>query len=1162
MKTNRQRGFTILELMITLLIGIILIGAAYAVYISQHRGFEKIEEITSVVQASRIAVDQLTRELHMAGFGVVTGETFTVAKKYAMTFLGDTDTDIEVVLAQAANAGDTEIKLDLRDNRDAVGDKDYVFINGGGKVEMVQVRQSGDRVNLGVEPDVIYLNAPLANGYSASSTLVRTIEQTAYTVTFPGGVLKRDNVKLVEGLKDLEFHYYDEANQEMIPDAVNGLNQIQRAAIRRVELQVLVGTTSGAGTRRITESVDLRNMGNRPFNVDSCKPSAPSSVTVSKSDTCEHFTVRWSAPSTNACDGTALTDLGGYKIYYGTASGTYLTPAAAVADETLTEYEVEDLRLENNTTYYVSVRAYDRSWNESDYSAETSFTLQDTQPPTAPTAVDASAGAGKVTITWQAPADKDVRGYRLYRGTTANFTANDGTRIADENVLDEEATSFTDEGLTPCVTYYYKVAAVDCANEGTLSAEVHGDGPGSAADVPTANMTSTTPAESPAVGPSAVSPFQAIARNQAIDLVWRYPAETDTAGVVIRYATNSYPASPTDGQDVGRFPGAPSENAIYSHTNLVNGTTYYYSAWAYDRCGNYSAVSHASGRPSATAPLVEIISPTTNVTISNAQMVLQARAYDPDQTGLHVPPSLELDNGSGIYNIRFEVSPNPSWFGFPRTDYSEEYCGFGGDANPCGAGDISTWCDGSYQLYAIATDDEGTTSASPFITVNIHNGGIYRDNTVNPATVGTYRNEVTFQIKNDATASAYILGMTPTWDHQDARLKKIQIPDGTTVWENSTTPAASGDTITFDWARRPTIAASGTRSVRLVFTRMWTTLSSAATAGNNVITPASTTGFSAGDTIYLVDGATVEAAVISTISSGHFNLSGALTNSFPYGATVRHSAAADDIQMTTSTIRLVFNYEKTIFTNMTCGSPEIALTFSAGPEIGNVQQDQPALNTPCSTTRGYIKVENYRTVPVHATVVDNAGVGISTTKAYYYVDRSFLTTAPDSGYASLVMTYSSLNSRWETTIPYQSDARVWVYFLSTDANGVQDRDPTTGAYSYDYITDTTAPACPLGITATAMALKRVDLTWVANSETDIQGYNVYRKKDSGSFARIYSMVSDENTSLVGVQYTDDDNNLNTSKYCYTYYVTAVDMQGNESASCTLFTARAGNCSGE
>jgi hypothetical protein len=70
------------------------------------------------------------------------------------------------------------------------------------------------------------------------------------------------------------------------------------------------------------------------------------------------------APTTNA-DGTALTDLGGYKIYYGTASGVYGNPADAgnVPTYTLTG-------LTKGQTYYVAVTAYDTSNNESVKSTE------------------------------------------------------------------------------------------------------------------------------------------------------------------------------------------------------------------------------------------------------------------------------------------------------------------------------------------------------------------------------------------------------------------------------------------------------------------------------------------------------------------------------------------------------------------------------------------------------------------------------------------------------------------------------------------------------------------------------------------------------------------------------------------------------------------------
>ncbi|MEF9427327.1 MAG: fibronectin type III domain-containing protein [Candidatus Mariimomonas ferrooxydans] len=73
----------------------------------------------------------------------------------------------------------------------------------------------------------------------------------------------------------------------------------------------------------------------------------------------------WEAPTTNS-DGTPLTDLAGYKIYYRTSSGSYGTPIN-VSDENATNYTVDSL---SSGTWCFAVTAYDTSLNESDYSNE------------------------------------------------------------------------------------------------------------------------------------------------------------------------------------------------------------------------------------------------------------------------------------------------------------------------------------------------------------------------------------------------------------------------------------------------------------------------------------------------------------------------------------------------------------------------------------------------------------------------------------------------------------------------------------------------------------------------------------------------------------------------------------------------------------------------
>ncbi len=72
----------------------------------------------------------------------------------------------------------------------------------------------------------------------------------------------------------------------------------------------------------------------------------------------------WVEPVSNT-DGSFLTDLSGYKLYYGTSSGNYSTEldVGNVTSGVITG-------LTSGTTYYIAVTVYDKSGNESGYSNE------------------------------------------------------------------------------------------------------------------------------------------------------------------------------------------------------------------------------------------------------------------------------------------------------------------------------------------------------------------------------------------------------------------------------------------------------------------------------------------------------------------------------------------------------------------------------------------------------------------------------------------------------------------------------------------------------------------------------------------------------------------------------------------------------------------------
>lgn len=93
------------------------------------------------------------------------------------------------------------------------------------------------------------------------------------------------------------------------------------------------------------------------------------SITVTNAAT-RTVTLNWTAPTTNT-DGSALTDLSGYTVSYGTSSGSYSTSLRLTGAST-TSVVVEGLA---PGTWYFAIKSRTNAGTESAYSGEVSATL-------------------------------------------------------------------------------------------------------------------------------------------------------------------------------------------------------------------------------------------------------------------------------------------------------------------------------------------------------------------------------------------------------------------------------------------------------------------------------------------------------------------------------------------------------------------------------------------------------------------------------------------------------------------------------------------------------------------------------------------------------------------------------------------------------------------
>ena len=129
-------------------------------------------------------------------------------------------------------------------------------------------------------------------------------------------------------------------------------------------------------TGRLSGQPTLDNVGtiaNIVISVSDGKASdslQPFSVTVSQT-ALGNVTLNWIAPTQNA-DGSPLTDLAGYKIFYGTSSRDY-SHEIHINNPSVTTYVVDNLVPD---TYYFAAKSFNSSGVESVYSGEAVRTVE------------------------------------------------------------------------------------------------------------------------------------------------------------------------------------------------------------------------------------------------------------------------------------------------------------------------------------------------------------------------------------------------------------------------------------------------------------------------------------------------------------------------------------------------------------------------------------------------------------------------------------------------------------------------------------------------------------------------------------------------------------------------------------------------------------------
>jgi len=492
-------GFSFIELLITLAIFSILVGAMFGFFTSQRDMYLGEEVKLERDQNLRMAAGSIFRELSTAGYRAA-GDAFLrdLAKWAPAAYLptdpipvtldanpkvtlgeGDLPDVITfactvptatnpTTLSEASDGTDLTVALSGSNSESQYRPGDIIAL-GYSPVYAGVVAVDGNALT--VDADPVASGAQLLETAFPAGTPVEEVSIVSYTVFNDENdpeCIRHEASRPVLKRKVNAGGFYPVAENIAGMKVTQPEDGVLQVSLTGLPVQRRVGD-AGSGEKVISTRVSLRNALVAGFASDCARPEAPGGLVVADglSDACPcRILLSWDPVTVNT-SGENLAEAGcpvtGYRVYFDSVPGVFGNfvdvPAGEAAGCSV------DVSAVPSSTFYISVAA-ENSGGLGERTPETA--VSDTTPPEKVGGVSAAAAGGNaISLSWDENSECDLGGYYLYRKKDG------GPVVLAAGLLSPGSGGYTDSGLETGASYTYQVEAVDFGfNAGEMSDSV------------------------------------------------------------------------------------------------------------------------------------------------------------------------------------------------------------------------------------------------------------------------------------------------------------------------------------------------------------------------------------------------------------------------------------------------------------------------------------------------------------------------------------------------------------------------------------------------------------------------------------------------------------------------------------------------------------------